>query len=106
MEATVLDNVDVRTILERDFILIKLMVDNKKDLTKPEIISENGKDVTLTTYGDRWSYLQRFKFGANSQPYYVVLNAKGELLSGPYYYDENIEKFMSFLEKGVANFKK
>ena len=84
--------------------MIKLMVDDKAKLPTPEVINENGKDITLLTYGDRWSYLQRYKFGANSQPYYVVLNAKGELLSGPYYYDEDVNKFIQFLEKGIKAF--
>ncbi|MEF9923902.1 MAG: cytochrome c biogenesis protein CcdA [Muribaculaceae bacterium] len=106
MEAAVLDDDRIRTMLERDFVMIKLMVDNKKDLMEPEKVIENGVSTTLATYGDRWSYLQRHKFGANSQPYYVILNAKGELLAGPVYYDENIDKFMAFLEKGLANFKK
>ena len=60
--------------------------------------------MKLTTYGDRWSYLQRYKFGANSQPYYVVLNARGELISGPYYYDESIDGFIGFLNKGIEKY--
>ena len=57
--------------------------------------------MTLDTYGDLWSYLQRYKFNANAQPYYVILNERGELLSGPVSYDENIAKFVRFLEKGM-----
>lgn len=104
MEAAVMDNSKVRELLESNFTMIKLMVDDKAKLPTPEVINENGKDITLLTYGDRWSYLQRYKFGANSQPYYVVLNAKGELLSGPYYYDEDVNKFIQFLEKGIKAF--
>lgn len=105
MEAAVFDNSTIRQKINDNFVLIKLIVDEKKDLPRPILVQENGRTVKLTTYGDRWSYLQRHKFGANSQPYYVVLNNKGELLSGPYSYDESIEKFANFLDKGVNNYK-
>lgn len=101
MEAAVFDNSRVRKEIEDNFVMIKLMVDDKTELPKPIYVNENGKNVKLSTYGDRWSYLQRYKFKANSQPYYVVLNAKGELLSGPYFYDEDIDKFIGFLKKGI-----
>lgn len=101
MEAAVFDNSRVRKTIEDNFVMIKLMVDDKTELPKPIYVNENGKNVKLTTYGDRWSYLQRYKFKANSQPYYVVLNAKGELLSGPCFYDEDVDKFIGFLNKGV-----
>lgn len=101
MEAAVMDNSRVRKVIEDNYVMIKLMVDDKKALPEPIYVDENGKKVKLTTYGDRWSYLQRYKFGANSQPYYVVLNARGELISGPYYYDESIDGFIGFLNKGI-----
>jgi thiol:disulfide interchange protein DsbD len=105
MEGAVLDNPDVHAMIENNFIVIKLMVDEKKNLPQPEEVIENGKKVKLVTYGDRWSYLQRYKFQANAQPYYVVLNDKGALMSGPFSYDENIPAFSDFLEKGLAAFK-
>ena len=67
---------------------------------------ENGREITLDTYGELWSYLQRSKFGANAQPYYVVLDPQGRMLSGPYSYDEDVAKFMGFLQKGLDSFKK
>ncbi len=101
MEAAVMDDSRVRKVIEDNYVMIKLMVDDKKELPEPIYVDENGKKVKLTTYGDRWSYLQRYKFGANSQPYYVVLNARGELASGPYFYDESIDGFIGFLNKGI-----
>ena len=101
MEGAVLDNADVRTMIEDNFVMIKLMVDEKKALPEPRRVQEYGREVTLDTYGDLWSYLQRYKFNANAQPYYVILNERGELLSGPVSYDENIAKFVRFLEKGM-----
>lgn len=106
MEGAVLDEQNVKTMIEDNFTVIKLMVDEKKKLPAPITVKEYGKDMTLYTYGDRWSYLQRYKFNANAQPYYVILNDEGELLSGPYTYDENVARFSAFLEKGIKSYKK
>ena len=106
MEAAVLDNNEVRRLLEDNFVMIKLMVDDKAELPEPIVVTENGKEVKLRNVGDKWSYLQRYKFRANSQPYYVVLNADGSLAAGPVYYDENVEKFTTFLNEGIKNYKK
>lgn len=105
MEGKVLDDTNVHAMIENNFVVIKLMVDEKKSLPEPVYVEENGKKVRLDTYGDRWSYLQRYKFNANAQPYYVILNDDGELISGPFSYDENIPKFTMFLEKGIKNYK-
>ena len=106
MEGAVLDDSNVKAMIEDNFVVIKLMVDEKRQLPEPMTVEENGKKVKLDTYGDRWSYLQRYKFQANAQPYYVVLDEKGQLLSGPYSYDENIPKFSKFLQKGIDESKK
>lgn len=106
MEGAVLDDPNVHAMIEDNFTVIKLMVDEKKKLPQPITVEEYGKSVTLDTYGDRWSYLQRSKFQANAQPYYVILNDRGELLSGPFSYDENIPRFVKFLEKGISAYKK
>lgn len=105
MEGAVLDNPDVHSMIEDNFVIIKLMVDEKNNLPTPIEVVENGKKVTLDTYGDKWSYLQRYKFQANAQPYYIVLDNKGQMLSGPFSYDENIPKFTEFLEKGIKSYK-
>lgn len=105
MEAAVLDNNEVRRLLEDNFVMVKLMVDDKTQLPEPVIVEEYGKEVKLRTIGDKWSYLQRYKFKANSQPYYVILNADGSLASGPVYYDEDVEKFTAFLNEGISKFK-
>lgn len=106
MEGAVLDDSNIKTMITDNFVVIKLMVDEKKPLPAPMTVKEYGKDVTLYTYGDKWSYLQRSKFNANAQPYYVILNDAGQLLSGPFSYDENIPAFASFLEKGIKEYKK
>lgn len=104
MEAAVIDKKSVREYIKNNFVTIKLMVDDRKELKEPMKVVENGKTVKLRTYGDLWSYLQRHKFRANSQPYYIVLNNDGSLLSGPAYYDEDIDKFMQFLINGVEKY--
>lgn len=104
MEGAVLDNDLVHTMIENNFVVIKLMVDEKKKLPEPVTVEEYGKTMILETYGDRWSYLQRYKFNANAQPYYVIVDPQGKLLSGPFSYDENIPRFSNFLEKGISAF--
>ena len=106
MEGAVLDEANVKAMIEDNFVVIKLMVDEKAKLPEPMVVEEYGKEVTLRTYGDKWSYLQRYKFNANAQPYYVILDNNGSLLSGPFSYDENIPKFSKFLEKGIKEYKK
>ena len=106
MEGAVLDNEGVHNMINDNFVVIKLMVDEKRNLPQPMVVEENGKKVTLETYGDKWSYLQRHKFQANAQPYYVIVDNGGSLISGPFSYDENIPRFTEFLDKGIKGYKK
>lgn len=106
MEGAVFDTGRVSSIVKENFVLIKLMVDDKTKLPSPITVEENGRKVTLTTVGDKWSYLQRSKFGANSQPYYIILDNAGQALTLPYFYDEDLEKFVQWLETGISNYKK
>ena len=84
MEGAVLDEADVKKTITEGFVTIKLMVDDKTPLPTPMTVEENGRKYALTTVGEKWSYLQRHKFSSNSQPYYVVLDTDGQLLSGPF----------------------
>lgn len=106
MEGAVFDTQQVSDAIRENFVLIKLMVDEKRQLANPYTVVENGRKVKIETVGDKWSYLQRSKFGANSQPYYVILDADGEPLAGPYAYDENVAKFTQWLDFGVENYLK
>ena len=81
-------------------------LDDKEKLKKPITVTENGKSVKLTTVGEKWSFLQRHKFGANAQPYYVIINSDGEPLAAPYGYNESVAKFIDFLQKGLKAFNK
>lgn len=104
MEGAVFDTPIVTQIIKDNFVLIKLMVDDKTPLQAPIRMEENGKPLLLETVGDKWSYLQRSKFGANSQPYYIILNNNGDALSAPAFYDENVTKFVEWLEDGMKKY--
>ncbi|MDD4514961.1 cytochrome c biogenesis protein CcdA [Massilibacteroides sp.] len=106
MEASVWTDSKVKQIIENDYVLITLMVDDKTRLPEVIEIEEHGKARKLKTIGDKWSYLQRSKFGANAQPFYVLLNAEGKPLAPSYAYDEDVDKYIEFLQGGLANFKK
>ncbi len=107
MESAVMGVDRVKNELSENFTHIRLMVDDKTDLDKPITIEKDGKAVKkIRTVGDKWSYLQEVKFNANSQPYYVVLNSKGELMSGPFVYKEDIEGFLDFLKRGKEKYDK
>ena len=106
MEAAVWTQPQVPDKLRGDFILISLYVDDKKPLAKPIEVSENGTKRTLRTVGDKWSYLQRSKFGANAQPFYVILDNEGNPIAKSYSYDENVSHYMEFLNQGLDNYKK
>ncbi|MDN0052319.1 cytochrome c biogenesis protein CcdA [Bacteroides caecigallinarum] len=104
MELAVWTDPKVSSMITEDYVLITLFVDDKTKLPQPMKIVENGTERTLRTVGDKWSYLQRSKFGANAQPFYVLLDNEGKPLNGSYSYDEDIDKYVEFLEKGLRNY--
>lgn len=106
MELAVWHDAKVRDLLMKDYVLISLYVDEKTKLAEPIVVNEDGKQVTLRSIGDRWSYLQRTKFGANAQPFYVLLDNEGKPLNGSYSYDEDVDKFVDYLKEGLSNYKK
>lgn len=106
MELAVWTDSKVSDIIQNDYVLITLFVDDKTPLPAPVKITENGKEITLRTIGDKWSYLQRTKFGANAQPFYVLIDNEGKPLNKAYKYDEDINEYVKFLETGLDNYKK
>jgi len=106
MDATVLVDEKVKGLIDNEFVYILLMVDERAKLPQVVEVDENGKRVKLKTVGDKWSYLQRHKFGAQSQPYYVILDHSGKPVAPAHAYDENIASYVNFLETGLRNFKK
>lgn len=106
MENAVWIDPSVKQIIDNDYVLISLYVDEKASLPEHITVTENGKERTLRTIGDKWSYLQRMKFGANAQPFYVLVDNEGMPLNQSYSYDEDIDKFILFLNTGLKNYKK
>lgn len=106
MEAAVWTDPKVSKLMTDDYVLITLYVDNKELLPEHIKVMENGKERTLRTVGDKWSYLQRSKFGANAQPFYVLIDNEGKPLNKSYSYDEDIDKYVDFLQTGLDNYKK
>lgn len=106
MEAAVWTDPKVSKLMTDDYVLITLYVDNKEPLPEHIKVMENGKECTLRTVGDKWSYLQRSKFGANAQPFYVLIDNEGKPLNKSYSYDEDIDKYVDFLQTGLDNYKK
>ena len=105
MEAAVWTDNQVADILNDKYVLISLYVDDKTALPEPLEVTENGQTNVLRTGGDKWSYLQRVKFGANAQPFYVLLDNDGKPLAGSRAYDEDIQAYIDFLNQGLKNYK-
>ena len=97
MEASVWTDPRVSDIINDKYILASLFVDDKTPLKKAVSIDENGARIKIRTVGDKWSLLQRYKFGANAQPFYVIIDSKGQLIKGPYTFDTDVENFLTFL---------
>ncbi len=106
MENAVWIDQNVKQIIDNDYVLISLYVDEKAPLPEHITVTENGKERTLRTVGDKWSYLQRVKFGANAQPFYVLVDNEGNPLNKSYSYDEDVAKYIDFLKTGLKNYKK
>ena len=104
MEAVVFEDEKIKELIHDKFIFVSLYVDDKKSLPEPMQVEESGVIRTLTTYGDKWSYLQRFKFGANAQPYYVILDAKANPLVASYAFNKDINSFENYLKEALKRF--
>ena len=102
MEAAVWTDATVADLLNNKYVLISLYVDDKTPLAEPMTVEENGQQRTLRTVGDKWSYLQRHKFGANTQPFYVAVDADGKPLSPSRSYDEDVSEYVDFLNSALT----
>lgn len=106
MEASVWTDPQVADKLTKDYVLISLFVDDKTKLAEPIEVEQNGQKRTLRTVGDKWSYLQSSKFGANAQPFYVAVDADGNPLTGSFSFKEDIPAYLDFLNKGLEAARK
>ncbi len=105
MEAAVWVDDRVAKKMTEDYVLIQLYVDDKTALPEPYVVNDNGEQRKLRTVGDKWSYLQSHKFGANAQPFYVLLNPDGKPLTRSRSYDENVDEYIEFLDEGMARYR-
>lgn len=105
MEAAVWTDERVKQTITEDYVLVQLFVDDKTPLPEPIEVTENGTTRKLRTVGDKWSYLQRTKFGSNTQPFYVLLDNDGNPVNGSRSYDEDIQEYIKFLDTGLSNYK-
>ncbi len=105
MEASVWIDPKVKNMLEKDVVLISLFVDDKTSLAKAFEVVENGRTRTVSSIGDKWSYLQRVKFGSNAQPFYVMLDTQGKPMNSSYGFDEDPANFIEWLQQGLTKFK-
>lgn len=107
MEAAVWTDPEIKSTIDSEYVLVTLMVDEKKALPEPiKVIEKDGTPRTLRTYGDKWSYLQRSKFGANAQPFHVLVDNDGHPLAPAFVYDEDIPGYKRFLQQGLDNYAK
>ncbi len=104
MELAVWTDPKVSDLIQNEYVLITLYVDEKTPLAAPIEVEENGKQRILRTVGDKWSYLQRVKFGANAQPFYVLIDNAGNPLNKSYSFNEDIPAYVDFLSTGLKNF--
>lgn len=105
MEASVFSDVRVREILDTEYVVITLYVDEKTPLPEVQTVTESGQERKLRTVGDKWSYLQRYKFGANAQPFYVVVDPAARPLNRSYSFDEDVQHYIDWLQAGLKNYK-
>ena len=107
MEAAVWTDAKVADMLNNKYVLISLYVDDKTPLPEQMTVTDtDGTQRTLRTVGDKWSYLQRYKFGSNTQPMYILLDNESKPLTGSRSYDEDINEYMDFLKVGLDNYNK
>lgn len=106
MEAAVWTDPTVADMLNNQYVLISLYVDDKTPLAEPVEVSLNGQQRTLRTVGDKWSYLQASKFGANAQPYYIAIDNDGRPLNHAYGFKEDVAAYIDYLQQGLKTYRR
>jgi len=105
MEADVWSNPKVLKILRDDYVVLALYVDDKYKLPESEWVKSTYDGKWKKTLGAKDADFQITKFGVNAQPFYVLMDSKGDVLTQPTAYDLNPEHFVKFLKKGLKNYK-
>jgi thiol:disulfide interchange protein len=112
MEADVWSDPRVFNHLRNDFVLLQLVVDDKADLDPKEQFKSDYSGKMITTLGGKWSDFEASRFNSNSQPFYVMLDSDGKMLTDkngnvipPSPADYNVNSYLKFLESGIAAYK-
>jgi len=105
MEQNVLPNANVITLLQKDFVVVQLVVDDKTDLATADQFTSTYSGKHITTIGGKWSDFEASKFDANSQPYYVMLDNNGNILVPPQGADYDVNGFVAYLQSGIMAYK-
>nr|WP_093872007.1 thioredoxin family protein [Tenacibaculum sp. MAR_2010_89] len=106
MEQNVWAKDKVLSVLKNDVVLISLYVDDKRALEEDEVVESKLRPGKKLRYiGQKWSELQTIKYKTNSQPYYVLIDAKGENLIDPVAYTPNVDEYHNWLKTGIAAYK-
>jgi hypothetical protein len=105
MEQNVLPDPEVLRRLQNDFVILQMVIDDKTDLPKAEQYKSPAQRKDITTLGGKWLDLEISKYESNAQPYYVITNEKGEALVKPIGATD-IKSFISYLDSGIAAYKK
>lgn len=116
MEANVWSDIRVLKKLQNDFIVVALYVDDKTTLDESEWITSAYDGKVKKSIGKKYADFQISNFNMNAQPYYVLLDNKGEMMDAdhiknnllvkPKAYDLNVDNFIKFLDDGLAEFNK
>ncbi len=105
MEAAVWSDDRVIDKMREDYIVVSLYVDDKTGIERYKVTLDNGKSKWITTVGEKWTYLQNYKFGGSAQPFYVIVDGNGDPLASPYSYNTNVDEYIKFLDKGLESYK-
>ncbi|RFZ93055.1 DUF255 domain-containing protein [Mucilaginibacter conchicola] len=106
MEQNVFPDPEVFKRLQNDFVMLQLVIDDKTELPANEQFTSAVSGKKITTLGGKWIDLEIGKYNSNAQPYYVIINEKGETLVPPQGANQNIPEFIKYLDSGIAAYKK
>ncbi len=106
MQGKVWSDNRVQKILNEEFVVIALYIDDKKKLPESEWITSEYDGKVKKTIGKKNADIQITKFNSNTQPYYIILDDSGEKISESIGYELDPDKFISYLKKGLENFEK
>lgn len=106
MEQQVWSDARVKKLMQQEFVLLELYVDEKKDLPANEVYTSKFSGREITTIGGRNSDREASNYGANSQPYYVIINSDGNVLVPPQGANYSVDNYINFLNSGISAYKK